>query len=106
MAPVGQEAIRVGTSQILGSTSWRILGGLRWMPSTAMSEQCTAPHMFRQQATAIRSLAGSFSSTKYGNSSSIMHFTRPEASVAEEWQCTQPCVWTMLLMLALVPPTG
>ena len=30
----------------------------------------------------------------------------PEASVAEEWQCTQPCVWTMLLMELLVPPTG
>ena len=64
MAPVGQEAISVGTSQILGSTSCWILGGLRWMPRMAMSEQCTAPHMFRQQATAIRSLAGSFSSTK------------------------------------------
>ena len=35
-----------------------------------------------------------------------MLFTSPEASVAEEWQCTQPWVCTMLLMLLLVPPTG
>ena len=41
-----------------------------------------------------------------GYSASITHFTMPEASVADEWQCTQPCVWTMLLMLLLVPPTG
>ena len=30
----------------------------------------------------------------------------PEASVAAEWQCTQPWVCTMLLIELLVPPTG
>ena len=64
MAPVGQDAISVGTSQILGRTSWWIFGGLRCTPRMAMSEQCTAPHILRQQATAMRSLAGSFSSAK------------------------------------------
>src|ERR1039458_6206588 len=42
MAPVGQEAMRVGISQPLRRASWRIWGGLRWMPRMAMSEQCTA----------------------------------------------------------------
>ena len=62
--------------------------------------------MLRQQATAMRSLPGSLSSLKYGKSASIMLFTRPEASVAELWQCTQPWVCTMLLMVRPVPPTG
>ena len=52
----------------------------------AMSEQCTAPHMFKQQATATRSLPGSFISEKYSYKSSITHLTIPEASVAAEWQ--------------------
>jgi hypothetical protein len=72
----------------------------------AMSEQCTAPHMLRQQARAMRSLAGSFHrSVKYGQ---LVHhaLTTPEASVAAEWQCTQPWVWTMLEMALPVPPTG
>src|SRR3972149_2066306 len=43
IAAVGQEAIRVGTSQILGTRSWSITGGLRCTPTTAMSEQGTAP---------------------------------------------------------------
>ena len=59
MAPVGQEETSVGISQTLGSSSWSIVGTLVCTPSTAMSEQCTAPHMFRQQAKAMRSLPGS-----------------------------------------------
>ena len=32
--------------------------------------------------------------------------TMPDASVADEWQCTQPWVCTMLLMALFVPPDG
>ena len=60
-----------------------------------MSEQWTAPHMFKQQAKATRILPGSFISAKYSNKSSITALTTPEASVAAEWQCTQPCVCPM-----------
>ena len=73
----------------------------------AMSEQCTAPHMFRQQARAIRSLPGiGLVPSKYSCRSSMTHFTTPDASVAAEWQCTQPCVCTMLEMAFPIPPTG
>ena len=62
------------------------------MPRMAMSEQCTAPHMFRQQARAMRSLAGRFWCVNWSHKASITAFTMPEASVAEEWQWTQPWV--------------
>ena len=62
--------------------------------------------MFRQQATAMRNLAGRFSCVKWSQSASITALTMPEASVAAEWQWIQPCVCTMLLMELLVPPTG
>ena len=71
-----------------------------------MSEQWTAPHMLRQQASAMRSFPGSFRSSKYGKTSSITAFTMPEASVAAEWQWIQPCVWTMLEIALPIPPTG
>ena len=58
IAPVGQDATVVGISQVLNSVPWLILGTLRCSPRMAMSEQCTAPHMFRQQANAMRTLAG------------------------------------------------
>src|ERR1035441_11077635 len=106
MAPVGQEAIRVGISQPLRSASCLICGGLRWIPRMAISEQCTAPHMFTQHAKATRSLAGRSCRVKCGCSSSIRALTMPEASVAAEWQWIQPCVCTTLLMELLVPPTG
>src|ERR1035438_4929952 len=106
MAPVGQEAIRVGISQALRSASCLICGGLRWIPRMAISEQCTAPHMFTQQASATRSLAGRSWRVKCGYSSSIRALTMPEASVAAEWQWIQPWVCTTLLMELLVPPTG
>ena len=106
MAPVGQEAIRLGISHILDRIPCWIFGGMRCTPRMAISEQCTAPHMFRQQARAMRSLAGRSSCVKWSNSASITLFTNPEASVAAEWQCTQPCVCTMLLIELLVPPTG
>ena len=32
--------------------------------------------------------------------------TTPEASVAAEWQCTQPWVWTMFEIALPMPPTG
>ena len=51
-----------------------------------MSEQCTAPHMLTQQASATRSLAGSSIPVKWPISSSISALTMPEASVAAEWQ--------------------
>ncbi len=73
----------------------------------AMSEQCTAPHMLRQQARAIRSFPGiGFVPSKYSCRSSMTHFTTPDASVAAEWQWTHPWVWTMLEMAAPIPPTG
>src|SRR5574342_952066 len=106
MAPVGQAATVLGISQVLGSRSWLILGGVRCTARTAMSEQWTAPHMFRQQAKATRSLAGRSERSKWGKSSSMSDFTTPEASEAAEWQCTQPWVWTMLVMAGPVPPTG
>ncbi len=71
-----------------------------------MSEQCTAPHMLRQQANATRTFAGRSDLSKCGKSSSMSAFTTPDASDAAEWQCTQPCVWTMLVIPAPVPPTG
>ena len=71
-----------------------------------MSEQCTAPHMFRQQARDTRTWAGRRIFWKSSNSSSMMALTGPEASVAGVWQCTQPWVWTMLVTPAPVPPTG
>ena len=44
----------------------------------AMSEQCTAPHMFRQQARAMRSLPGiGLVPSKYSCRSSMTHFTTP-----------------------------
>src|SRR5512142_2837444 len=55
-APVGQAATVLGISHILAIFSWLILGGRRCTASTAMSEQCTAPHMLRQQAKATRTL--------------------------------------------------
>ena len=64
MAPVGQDATVVGISQVLNRVLWSILGILRCRPRMAMSEQCTAPHMFRQQAKAMRTLAGSFIEVK------------------------------------------
>ena len=54
------------------STSLCTLGGRRCTPRMAMSEQCTAPHMFRQQATAMRSLAGRSSCVKRSMSASII----------------------------------
>src|SRR5512143_450461 len=105
-APVGQAATVLGISQSLGTRSLLILGGLRCTARTAMSEQWTAPHMLRQQAKATRTLAGRSVRSKCGKSSSISDFTTPEASEAAEWQCTQPWVWTMLVMPGPVPPTG
>ncbi len=57
------------------------LGGVRWMPKMAMSEQCTAPHMLRQQARAILTWAGSLWLPKYSNRSSMTALTMPEASM-------------------------
>src|SRR5659263_426188 len=94
IALFGHEATVVGISHWFGSALLSIRGGVRCRPRIAMSEAWTAPHMFRQQATATRSLAGSFSEVKYSASSSMTAFTKPEASVAAEWQCTQPWVWT------------
>src|SRR3990172_2888768 len=54
MAAVGQEAIMVGISHCLATRSLSMTGGLRCTPTRAMSEQWTAPHMFRQQARAMR----------------------------------------------------
>ncbi len=73
-----------------------------------MSEQCTAPHMFRQHASAMRSLPGNRLACRRSTRarSSITAFTTPDASVAAEWQCTQPCVCTMLEMAGPMPPTG
>jgi len=51
-----------------------------------MSEQCTAPHMLTQHASAIRSLPGRSIDVKCPTSSSISALTMPEASVAAEWQ--------------------
>src|SRR5512144_3108269 len=48
-APVGQAATVLGASHCFITRSWLILGGFRCTASTAMSEQCTAPHMLRQQ---------------------------------------------------------
>ena len=71
-----------------------------------MSEQCTAPHMLRQQARAIRTWAGSLWLPKYSNRSSMTALTMPEASMAGVWQWTQPWVWTMLVTEWPVPPMG
>jgi len=107
MAPVGQAETVEGTSHWAFSWSCLITGARRWTPRMAMSEQCTAPHMFRQQAKAMRSLAGSLAEpSKYGKSSSIRALTTPEASVAAEWQWTQPWVWTTLVIPEPIPPTG
>src|ERR1019366_4369952 len=106
MAPVGQDATRVGISETFLTISCLIFGGLRCIPRMAMSEQCTAPHMLRQQAIAMRTRAGRLSCVKRSYSASITDFTIPEASVAAEWQWLHPWVWTTLLMEAPVPPTG
>src|SRR5512144_482975 len=98
MAPVGHDAMVVGISHWFASVASFTFGGLRWMPRMAMSEQCTAPHILRQQARAILTRAGSFVVVKYSWSSSMTAFTTPEASVAGVWQCTQPWVCTTLLM--------
>src|SRR5512143_2996182 len=98
MAPVGHDAIVVGISHWFARVASLTFGGLRWMPRMAISEQCTAPHMFRQQARAIRTRAGRVFVVKYSWSSSMTAFTTPEASVAGVWQCTQPWVWTTLLI--------
>ncbi len=103
---MGQDAIVVGISQTLGTRVWSGLGTVRWIPRMAMSEQCTAPHMFRQQARAMRTWEGRLMVAKYPCSSSMTAFTGPEASVAGVWQWTQPWVWTMLVTECPVPPTG
>src|SRR5512136_3392975 len=91
IAPVGQEATRVGISHILARSAWLTVGTRVWTPRIAMSEQCTAPHMLRQQAYATRSFDGRLlEPVKYGNSRSITDLTTPDASDAEEWQWTQP----------------
>src|SRR5512140_2778617 len=86
MAPVGQEAMVVGISHWFPIVASFTFGGLRWMPRMAISEQCTAPHILRQQASAIRTRAGRVFVVKYSWSSSITDFTTPEASVAGVWQ--------------------
>src|SRR5208337_3348299 len=62
--------------------------------------------MLRQHARAMRICAGSLWLPKYSNNSSITALTTPEASMAGVWQCAQPWVWTILVMLLPVPPTG
>src|SRR4030042_2652737 len=106
MAPVGQEEMVVGISDRWRSLSWVTLGGVRCMPRMAMSEQCTAPHIFRQQARAILTWAGSLWLPKYSYRSSITALTMPEASMAGVWQWTQPWVWTILLTEWPVAPRG
>jgi len=85
-APVGQDAMARGISHMLSRYSWSMRGGLRWKPTTATSEQWQAPHMFRQQATATRTMAGIRMLVNSSNSSSMMTLTVPEASVAGVWQ--------------------
>src|SRR5512140_1557445 len=82
MAPVGQDAMVVGISHWLPRVASFTFGGRRWMPRMAMSEQCTAPHIFRQQARAILTRAGRDLVVKYSWSSSMTAFTTPEAFVA------------------------
>src|SRR4030067_3027410 len=106
MAPVGHEDTVVGISQIFGSSALLIFGRVLWTARMAMSEQCTAPHMLRQQAKAMRNFPGRSIFSKRGKRSSITAFTTPEASLAAEWQCTQPCAWTMLVIDGPLPPTG
>ncbi len=72
----------------------------------AISEQCTAPHIFRQQAMDTRSFAGSLMFVNSSKRTSMVAFTVPDASVAGVWQCIQPWVWTQFVMPAPVPPTG
>jgi hypothetical protein len=71
-----------------------------------MSEQCTAPHMFTQQASAMRSLPGRSIPVNRPISSSISALTMPDASVAAEWQWIHPWVCTMFEIELPVPPTG
>jgi hypothetical protein len=71
-----------------------------------MSEQCTAPHMFRQQAMEMRTGAGRHMLTNSSNTASMVALTVPDASVAGVWQWTQPWVCNMLVTPAPVPPTG
>src|SRR5512133_1040043 len=107
IAAVGQAAMMFGISHPpLAIFSWSIFGGFRWMPTIARSEQWTAPHMFRQHATEMRSLPGSVMLSKYGCISSMIDFTSAEASVAALWQWIHPWVWTTLLIALPVPPTG
>src|SRR5512143_1947215 len=82
MAPVGQAAITFGISHLARTRSWLTTGGLRWMPRMAISEQWTAPHIFRQHASEMRQYAGSLESAKYSNRSSMTDLTMPDASVA------------------------
>ena len=105
IAASGHDATRFGISHTRGRFAWSIFGGRRWIPRIAMSEQCTAPHMFRQHATAMRSFPGSRIRVNSSASSSITTFTSPDASVADEWQCTHPCVCTTLEIAFPIPPT-
>ena len=86
IAAFGQEAMMFGISQLCATSASFTLGIFLWIPTQAMSEQCTAPHMFRQQAMETFSLAGRSSFLKYSNRSSITALTVPEASVAALWQ--------------------
>ena len=72
----------------------------------AMSEQCTAPHIFRQQARDTLNCAGSRMLVNSSNNASMVAFTGPEASVAGVWQWIHPWVWTMFVTPAPVPPMG
>src|SRR4030042_5885411 len=60
IAPVGQEAITVGISQVAANFSLSTFGIFVWTPTIAKSEQWTAPHMLMQHANETLSLAGSF----------------------------------------------
>ena len=78
----GQAATASGISQSW-STHWSsIIGGLRWIPTIPMSEQCTAPHMLMQQASEMRTGAGRRMFLNSSNMVSITALTGPEASVA------------------------
>ncbi len=59
IADVGHEATTVGISHIFPTVSSFTTGIFVCRATMAISEQCTAPHMFTQQATASRTLFGS-----------------------------------------------
>src|SRR6202142_777614 len=90
IAPVGQQAMVEGTSHIFLRFSCSILAPLLCIATTAISEQWTAPHIFVQHATASLTLPGVVFSLKYSCRSSMMTFTRPDASVHALWQCIHP----------------